>query len=95
MDTATALTLRLRWQDLPSYYIVYPTNTSTAKTAYKPVEQDGFFSNGYEIATPSGNKDWPACMACALVDSQQARNGAHRSAQCELCFEEYCWMGES
>ncbi|EFP83164.2 uncharacterized protein PGTG_09117 [Puccinia graminis f. sp. tritici CRL 75-36-700-3] len=79
---------------LPNYYATGKTNTVTTKISYKPEEIDEFFFNGFALATqsmgPTQNKDWPMCLACALVDRQVLRNSAVRSAQCQACFKAYC-----
>ncbi|KAL5496133.1 hypothetical protein ACEPAH_3050 [Sanghuangporus vaninii] len=35
--------------------------------------------------------DWPACLACAVVDRTRAKQGIQRSGLCESCFGRYCW----
>jgi len=79
---------------LPNYYATDPTNTATTKTTYTPEEIDNFFLNGFALATqtvgPTQNKEWPACLACALIDRQVLRNSATRTAQCQACFKNYC-----
>lgn len=79
--------------DLPNYNIVHPTNTSTGANSYTVEQTHGFFDNGFAIATQSGSATWSTCLACALVDTQVARNGDARSPQCDNCFSEYCYMG--
>ncbi|EGG07350.1 uncharacterized protein MELLADRAFT_105902 [Melampsora larici-populina 98AG31] len=34
--------------------------------------------------------DWPSCLACALIDRQNTRNGKERTPQCQQCFQNYC-----
>ncbi|KAL8286878.1 hypothetical protein RQP46_003884 [Phenoliferia psychrophenolica] len=79
---------------LPNYFEVYPTNTASTQPSYSVEEQQGFYDNGYAIATQNGSSTWPSCLACALIDAQQARNGAARSSQCSDCFSRYCYLGE-
>ncbi|WAQ90469.1 hypothetical protein PtA15_12A458 [Puccinia triticina] len=79
---------------MPNYYATGKTNTVTTKISYTPEEIDAFFSNGFALATqsvgPTQNKDWPMCLACALVDRQVLRNSATRTSQCQACFKTYC-----
>ncbi|MBW0510821.1 hypothetical protein O181_050536 [Austropuccinia psidii MF-1] len=82
---------------LPNYYAVAKTNTLTKEATYEQEEIEGFIRNGFAIATqnagPTQNSEWPACLACALIDHQVKRNGSPRSAQCEACFKQYCAIG--
>ncbi|KNZ48676.1 hypothetical protein VP01_549g4 [Puccinia sorghi] len=79
---------------LPNYYATDRTNTATNKMTYTADEIDEFFLNGFALATqtlgPTQNKEWPSCLACALVDRQVMRNSATRTAQCQACFKTYC-----
>ncbi|KAK4703987.1 lysophospholipase, partial [Phenoliferia sp. Uapishka_3] len=79
---------------LPNYSIDFNTNTSTWITQYTVDDQQGFFNNGFALATQSESPTWSSCLACALVDAQLIRNGDSRSLQCAACFVEYCYMGE-
>ena len=73
---------------IPKYNINFATNTSSSTTQYSVVEQQGFYSNGFAIATAGKNKE---CLACAIIDAQQTRNGVARTTQCEACFDDYCF----
>ncbi|CAH7669558.1 lysophospholipase catalytic domain-domain-containing protein [Phakopsora pachyrhizi] len=39
---------------------------------------------------PSTSIEWSVCLACALIDKQQTRNGKPRTTQCQSCFDMYC-----
>ncbi|KAF8138999.1 hypothetical protein EV363DRAFT_1315512 [Boletus edulis] len=39
--------------------------------------------------------EWPACLACAIVDRARERAGETRSGVCESCFARYCWSGST
>ncbi|KAL5479087.1 hypothetical protein ACEPAI_2375 [Sanghuangporus weigelae] len=78
------------------------TNTSTQQIAYADAEIQGMLDQSFRIATqgfppnspsPSAvvDPDWPACLACAVVDRARAKQGIQRSGLCETCFERYCW----
>ncbi|KAJ7118923.1 lysophospholipase catalytic domain-containing protein [Mycena epipterygia] len=34
---------------------------------------------------------FPVCVACALADRERSRLGMKRDAQCNICFERYCY----
>jgi lysophospholipase len=34
---------------------------------------------------------FPVCVACALADREISRLGLKRDAQCETCFQRYCY----
>jgi lysophospholipase len=38
--------------------------------------------------------EWPACLACAVVDKARARSGMTRRGVCETCFQRYCYVPE-
>ncbi|KAG6373884.1 hypothetical protein JVT61DRAFT_6037 [Boletus reticuloceps] len=39
--------------------------------------------------------EWPACLACAIVDRARERAGETRSGVCACCFARYCWSGST
>lgn len=75
------------------------TNTSTEQTAYEPAEVQAMLDEITMIATQglpvnsslAFDPDWPACLACAMVDRVRAKSGTQRSGVCESCFSRYCW----
>ncbi|CDO76326.1 hypothetical protein BN946_scf184414.g8 [Trametes cinnabarina] len=78
------------------------TNTSTGKLAYTAEEAQAFLDQVHTIATQGislsasdGNvvkdPEWPACLACAVVDRSRRRLGFSRAGVCVACFERYCW----
>ncbi|KAG0145240.1 hypothetical protein CROQUDRAFT_46067 [Cronartium quercuum f. sp. fusiforme G11] len=79
---------------LPNYFVSTLTNMPTMQTDYTWQELDGFFENGFFIATQSNSTyvdpQWPACLACAMIDKQRARNQQDRTKQCTACFRRYC-----
>ncbi|KAA1092494.1 hypothetical protein PGT21_004899 [Puccinia graminis f. sp. tritici] len=82
---------------LPNHFVTKETDQSTMQAVYKQEEIKGSFENGFYIATqthPSQNgTEWPACLACALIDRQNTRNGTPRTPQCTSCFSSYCASG--
>lgn len=73
---------------IPKYFVNFNTNTSSGTTQYSVTDQQGFYANGFQIATGGNNKE---CFACAMIDAQQTRNKVARSVGCEACFAEYCF----
>ncbi|KAF7343260.1 Lysophospholipase [Mycena venus] len=76
------------------------TNTSTFQSVYTDAEMQGMLTQTFAAATQGaviGNaledKEWGACLACAVVDRARARQGMKRSGVCETCFTRYCWEG--
>jgi len=39
------------------------------------------------------DKEWPTCMACAVLSRSLTRTGTPFPAACNSCFERYCWNG--
>ncbi|KAI9612337.1 hypothetical protein KEM48_004199 [Puccinia striiformis f. sp. tritici PST-130] len=82
---------------IPNHYLSYDTSQSTMQAVYKKEDIKGFFENGFYVATQShpSQKDteWPACLACALIDRQNTRNRSPRTPQCTACFTSYCARG--
>ncbi|KAG0140869.1 hypothetical protein CROQUDRAFT_68916 [Cronartium quercuum f. sp. fusiforme G11] len=79
---------------LPNYYVTARTDIPSTKTTYSGEQIDGFFENGFQIATQlNRDPDWPKCLGCALIDRQFQRNGIPRLLQCQECFGRYCATG--
>lgn len=75
----------------------YFTNTSTLKLAYTNEERAGMIRNGYEVATRLNgtlDKEWAACVGCAIIQRESERQRLEQSPQCKRCFERYCWDGK-
>ncbi|KAH9817183.1 lysophospholipase catalytic domain-containing protein [Melampsora americana] len=79
---------------LPNYGAVAETDSESSKTTYTGELIGQFFDNGFAIATQSqgttSDPEWPACLACALIDRQMLRNLTPRTDQCNNCFKRYC-----
>ncbi|KAJ7118432.1 lysophospholipase [Mycena crocata] len=67
------------------------TNTSTFQSTYPEPELQGMLKQTFEDALE--DREWGACLACAVVDRQRAREGIARSGVCKTCFARYCWEG--
>lgn len=75
---------------------VAPNNVTTE-------QMQAFLDQTYTIAT-QGNPanasssidlEWPACLACGIVDRARNKTGVERSGICSSCFERYCWNGST
>jgi lysophospholipase len=76
------------------------TNTSTLQSVYAPDELRGMLAQSFDTATQGADvggaredREWGACLACAVVDRARARAGVARSGVCVGCFARYCWEG--
>ncbi|TFK53598.1 hypothetical protein OE88DRAFT_1626468 [Heliocybe sulcata] len=72
------------------------TNTSTTQLKYSDAEVQAMFDQTFTMATLEGiDSQWPACLACAVVDRARARINAQRSGICDTCFATYCYGGSN
>ncbi|KAJ6588115.1 lysophospholipase [Mycena capillaripes] len=76
------------------------TNTSTFQSVYTADEMQGMLGQTFAVATQGAivggaqeDREWGACLACAVVDRARAREGVARSGVCATCFARYCWEG--
>ncbi|CAN6601461.1 lysophospholipase 3 [Trichomonascus vanleenenianus] len=72
------------------------SNTSTFKMSYSTEEVAGMIQNGYNVVTRQNStldSDWPSCVACAIIQREVERRGQTPTAQCQQCFQKYCWDG--
>ncbi|EIW85716.1 lysophospholipase [Coniophora puteana RWD-64-598 SS2] len=75
------------------------TNTSTFQLTYEESEVQAMLDQTFVLATQgypanaseTTDSEWPACLACAVVDRARARAGTARSGVCESCLDRYCW----
>ncbi|KAL5520214.1 hypothetical protein ACEPAG_9427 [Sanghuangporus baumii] len=56
-----------------------------------PPNNNSSSSSSSSSSSTQVDPDWPACLACAVVDRTRAQQGVERSGLCETCFERYCW----
>jgi lysophospholipase len=75
------------------------TNTSTDQLAFQDAQIRGMLDQTFDIALQgdggeggSGkDNEWPACLACAVVDKARSRIQEDRSGICQRCFQRYCF----
>ncbi|KAF8139034.1 lysophospholipase [Boletus edulis] len=79
------------------------TNISTFQLSSSSSTTQAMLDQIFVIATqgyPANSSmttdpEWPACLACAIVDRARERAGETRSGVCESCFARYCWSGNT
>ncbi|KAF8432983.1 lysophospholipase [Boletus edulis BED1] len=75
------------------------TNTSTFQVSYSSSQLQSMLDQIFVISTQgypasssmTSDPEWPACLACAVVDRARERAGEARSGVCETCLARYCW----
>lgn len=75
------------------------TNTPTLQASYSSSQIQAMLAQTFTIATQgypantsmTTDPEWPACLACAIVDRARGRSGGTRDGVCESCFARYCW----
>jgi len=75
---------------------VAPNNVTTEQL-------QAFLDQTFTIATQGNpanvsaamDPEWPACLACGVVDRARNRTGVERSGICSSCFDRYCWNGST
>ncbi|KAL9033045.1 MAG: hypothetical protein Q9214_007697, partial [Letrouitia sp. 1 TL-2023] len=97
----TLTTTRDAKSPLVLYLANYPysayTNYSYTQSAVSREQMNEIFVNSFDLVTQGNgtiNKDWSACLGCAVIDRSRKKVGMKRTKQCEGCFEKYCWDGK-
>ncbi|KAH7926953.1 FabD/lysophospholipase-like protein [Leucogyrophana mollusca] len=73
-----------------------PGNVSLAETQAILDQVYDIAAQGYPTdATALTDPEWPACLACAVVDRARNRTGTERSGVCATCMTRYCWDGST
>ena len=74
------------------------TNTSTDAAEYPLDQVAAMIDQAFDIATQGitngtdvKDPEWPACLACAVVDRSRRDLGLSRSGVCKTCMQRYCW----
>ena len=77
------------------------TNITTLQLAFEGDDIDAAMSQMFDMTTQglatevdgvwTKDPEWPACLACAVVDRSRAKAGVERSGVCETCMQRYCW----
>ncbi|KAL2061197.1 hypothetical protein VTL71DRAFT_7470 [Oculimacula yallundae] len=81
---------------IPNAPYVTHSNVSTFDPDYNTTQRNLIIQNGYEVATMGNgtlDKQWPTCMACAVLSRSWERTKTAVPAACTQCFQRYCWNG--
>ena len=81
---------------LPNAEYTYPGNVSTFQQSFNVSERRDLIRNSFEAATMGNmtyDKEFQGCVACAVMRRKQEASNATWPAECETCFDRYCWDG--
>ncbi|KAJ5774089.1 hypothetical protein N7457_008985 [Penicillium paradoxum] len=81
---------------IPNAPYSYQSNVSTFQLSTDDKQRDNIILNGYEVATMANStrdKDWTACVGCAILSRSFERTGTTLPEICNQCFNRYCWNG--
>lgn len=81
---------------LPNYPYVTGSNTSTFDLEYNSTQRDAMILNSYDMVTMANgtrDKNWPACVSCAILSRSFERTNTNVPDICNSCFNTYCWDG--
>ncbi|WVR05725.1 hypothetical protein IAU60_002749 [Kwoniella sp. DSM 27419] len=80
---------------VPSYPWSAASNTSTYQLEYANSQAHDVMNSGMRSMTLNGTvESWPRCLACALSDRAFGYTQANRTAECQSCFDTWCWAGD-
>jgi len=81
---------------VPHYPWSYYSNSSTFKLAYNEDEAIPQMESAMRSLTLNGTvPTWPKCLACAMTDRANGYTAENRTAECQQCFNTWCWDGIS
>ncbi|KAM0417481.1 hypothetical protein ACHAPT_012545 [Fusarium lateritium] len=83
---------------LPNAPYTTMSNVSTFDPSYTLEERDRIIRNGFNSATQGNgtiDKEWPVCVACAVLSRSWWKAGESAPDACRTCFDRYCWDGKS
>ena len=77
---------------IPNKEYTFASNTSTFQLSYTDEEKLGMIENGYAAAYQNNtDSDYATCISCAVILRAQQRLDITPSAECQSCFDNYCW----
>ncbi|WRT70853.1 phospholipase B [Kwoniella shivajii] len=89
-DTTTPLIVYV-----PNYPWSAAANTSTYQLEYSKTQAQDVLNNGLRSLSLNGTvATWPKCLACALTDRSFGYTSSNRTADCQSCFDTWCWAGD-
>jgi len=65
-------------------------NQSTMTQKYSATETDYMIENARQNVNQGGDKEWPLCVACAMMKNFQHFTGSLKN-KCQSCFQKYCY----
>lgn len=77
---------------MANHVVDYNSLQETTKLDYSSQEQDGMISNGFDVASMSGDLKWAQCVGCAGVLREFQRTGKELPDTCKACLKEYCYQ---
>ena len=81
---------------IPNTPYSYYSNISTLQIDVNTTERDALVANGYQVATlgnATANKEFKACLGCAILSRSFDRTGTTVPEACSSCFNQFCWNG--
>ncbi|PYH98100.1 hypothetical protein BO71DRAFT_395575 [Aspergillus ellipticus CBS 707.79] len=81
---------------LPNSPYTYDSNFSTFTLTYSDEERDSVITNGWNVVTRGNgtvDENFPACVACAILQRSTDRTNTTLPSTCTTCFTDYCWNG--
>ncbi|EWZ29054.1 lysophospholipase catalytic domain-containing protein [Fusarium oxysporum Fo47] len=74
------------------------SNVSTFDMSYSIQQRDDIIENALNGATQGNStidKEWPVCVACAIMSRSWWKANDKVPDACNTCFDRYCWNGKS
>ncbi|ORX98672.1 lysophospholipase catalytic domain-domain-containing protein [Clohesyomyces aquaticus] len=81
---------------IPNSPYTYHSNISTFQMETNDTERNSIIQNGYNVATMANgtiDKEWPACIGCAILTRSFWKTQTEMPTTCQNCFARYCWNG--
>jgi lysophospholipase len=81
---------------LPNAPYTYSANVSTFDLNFNDTERNSVIRNSFNMATmanSSVDRQWPACVACAVLFKSFIKTQTTPPDTCKQCFNKYCWNG--
>ncbi|KAH3672807.1 hypothetical protein WICMUC_004029 [Wickerhamomyces mucosus] len=72
------------------------SNTSTFQMQYSNDEKYTIVQNGFEVSSRYNltiDSDWQKCVSCAIIQRELENTKQEQPAECQQCFDKYCWDG--
>ncbi|KAF5658567.1 lysophospholipase [Fusarium heterosporum] len=83
---------------IPNAPYVAQSNVSTFDMSYTIAKRDNIILNALNGATQGNgtiDKEWPTCVACAIMSRSWWKAKEDVPDACKTCFDRYCWDGKS